>query len=433
MALTPAQQQVVAQELADAVSAAETNDQLFSTAFSAGVITLPTYLSDLIDQANYLADYNSTIMQQIDGTQPLSLIVYGTPLCFLAGTHVLTATGEVRVETLKAGDTVMTMSGASRPVRWVGYRHFDLARHPAPHQIQPIRIRADAFADGVPHRDLLLSPEHAVLRDGVLVPVRLLVNGASIVRETETGVIAYYHVELDSHDILMAENLQAESYLDTGNRGLFENAGLPLTLHPDLTNDQARRYAESCAPFADGAEQVEPIWTELAARAQDLGWRLQPAPQTTDDPGLHLLVDGRLIKPIDVAPGHASFLLPEAGAEVRLVSRSTVPSATRPWIADDRRLGVLLRSLTVRAGGSVKAIPLDHPALAEGWWDVEYHGPSVLRRWTNGYAVVPMDTVSLPASEPCVLEVEVATVISYPTVAEEVHPATFHSRKQAAA
>jgi hypothetical protein len=335
----------------------------------------------------------------------------------LRDTHILTETGEVLVEDLKIGDIVVTPSGAQRPVRGIGCRYFDRTRHPAPERVQPIRIRTDAFADGVPHRDLSLSPDHAVLRDRVLVPARLLLNGASIVRETRCGAFTYYHIELDSHDILLAENLQAESYLDTGNRGMFQNADLPLTLHPDFNNDQARREAESCAPFADAPERVEPIWRELADRAMRLGWHLPPEPETTDDPARCLLIAGRRVVPMSDVQGRAIFLLPQSDAEVRLVSRSAVPSETWPWVADDRRLGVMLAGLTLRSGGRASQIPLDHPAFGEGWWAAEWHGPTVLRRWTNGNAVIPIPAADLLAAGPCLLEVETATTLSYPVPA----------------
>jgi hypothetical protein len=46
--------------------------------------------------------------------------------------------------------------------------------------------------------------------------------------------------------------------------------------------------------------------------------------------------------------------------------------------------------LILRPGGDVVDIGLDHPMLAEGWWEPEL-GPSGPCRWTNGdAALVPM-------------------------------------------
>jgi hypothetical protein len=152
----------------------------------------------------------------------------------------------------------------------------------------------------------------------------------------------------------------------------------------------------------------------LAARAVQLGWQLPPEPSTTDDPPLALLVDGRRLAPVSVAHGLHVFLLPAARTAVRLVSRSAVANETRPWVSDDRRLGVLPRELTVRSGRSAVPIPLDHPALGDGWWQPEWHDPTALRRWTNGDGLVPMPDIHLTEAGPCLLEVEVAATPPYP-------------------
>ena len=158
----------------------------------------------------------------------------------------------------------MTASGGRRPVRWVGWRRLDLTRYAEPELAAPIRIVAGAFGAGMPRVDLLLSPDHAVFVDGVLVAARLLVNHRSIRVESECRAVRYFHVELDAHDVLLADGLPTESYLDTGNRSMFENAGGVLMLRPDLSG-QAGREAASCAPFVDQAERVKPIWDALAA------------------------------------------------------------------------------------------------------------------------------------------------------------------------
>jgi len=141
--------------------------------------------------------------------------------CFAAGTRLLTVRGEVPVESLRVGDLLPAMHGARvRPVVWLGHRRVDCHRHPRPWDVQPVRIEAGAFAPGVPHRDLLLSPDHAVLVGEVLIPVRYLINGATIA-QVEMDAVTYWHVELPRHEVLLAEGLTCESYLDTGNRFTF--------------------------------------------------------------------------------------------------------------------------------------------------------------------------------------------------------------------
>jgi hypothetical protein len=134
-------------------------------------------------------------------------------LCLVSGTMIATPDGERAVETLSAGDLVMTASGAAKPVRWLGQSTRSRA-FADPTRVFPIRIKAGALGERLPVRDLLVSPGHAVLIDGVLVQAAALVNGKSVVRETAMPeTFTYYHVELDSHDLLVAEGVATESFL----------------------------------------------------------------------------------------------------------------------------------------------------------------------------------------------------------------------------
>ena len=101
----------------------------------------------------------------------------------------------------------------------------------------PVNVRANAFGAGVPARDVLLSPGHPVLvkQDGrdVLVPIMNLINGTTIERTTLDSV-TYWHVELDQHDVLLADGLPAESFFDMGTRGWFDNDLDDVLANPDL-------------------------------------------------------------------------------------------------------------------------------------------------------------------------------------------------------
>jgi autotransporter passenger strand-loop-strand repeat protein len=144
--------------------------------------------------------------------------------CFAPGTLIATPGGAVAVETLRAGDLVLTADGARMPVRWLGLQTV-ATRFADPLLMLPIRIRAGALGENLPGRDLLLSPGHAVLLEDLLVQAGALVNGTSIVRETEVPErLRYYHVELDSHALLLAEGVAAESFLDGVEAIAFDNA-----------------------------------------------------------------------------------------------------------------------------------------------------------------------------------------------------------------
>jgi hypothetical protein len=185
--------------------------------------------------------------------------------CFATGTCIATLRGEVAVETLRAGeDVAVTVDGRAARILWVGRRRVALSRHPRPQDVMPVRVRAGAAAPGQPARDLLLSPDHAVFQDGVLIPVRHLVNGLTIVQEPAEE-ITYWHVELDRHDVILAEGLPCESFLDTGNRGAFENGGQVVHLHPDFA--QRLWDADSCAPLVIAGPELERVDTRLKLRA----------------------------------------------------------------------------------------------------------------------------------------------------------------------
>jgi hypothetical protein len=151
------------------------------------------------------------------------------------------------VEHLRIDDRASLASGGSWPIRWIGRRRVDPRRHPKPKSVLPVCVQRDAFGPGLPHRDLLLSPDHAVFVEGVLIPVRYLVNGASVRQLSDCGPITYFHVELDQHDVLLAEGLPVESYLETGNRGAFDNGTAPVALHPDFA--MWCWDAKGCAPL----------------------------------------------------------------------------------------------------------------------------------------------------------------------------------------
>jgi hypothetical protein len=205
---------------------------------------------DFDGQPNVLGNFNaanSTLSLTISGTvTPVATLKFGgvgvtytaadfflsddghggtllsAPPCFAAGTRILTVRGMVAVEDLRAGDRVINHAGEQAPIVWVGRRHTDCLRHSRPRDVWPVRIRAGAFGEDCPRRDLRLSPDHAVLVGASLVPARFLINGAGIVQE-RVAEVTYYHLELPRHDVISAEGLAVESFLDTGNRARFES------------------------------------------------------------------------------------------------------------------------------------------------------------------------------------------------------------------
>jgi hypothetical protein len=144
--------------------------------------------------------------------------------CFMPGTLIRTLAGETAVESLAMGDLMLTITGETRPIRWIG-RQTVSAVFADPITKLPVRIKAGALADSVPSRDLLVSPGHALLIDGVLIQAGALVNGSSITRDDDLPAsFTYYHIETADHSIILAENTPAETFVDNVTRASFDNA-----------------------------------------------------------------------------------------------------------------------------------------------------------------------------------------------------------------
>jgi hypothetical protein len=191
-------------------------------------------------------------------------VISSTPVCFCAGTLIRTSRGDVAVEDLEVGDLAVTASGEALAIAWIGHRRIE-----GPSREQwPVQVRAGAFADGLPERDLFLSPGHAVCVDvvgEVFVPVDHLINGVTIFRK-EVAAVTYWHVELQSHDVLLAEGLPCESYMDCGNRAWFgREYGRLAEVDPARVAESLTRYAR---PFVDHGPIVEAICERLAVRAK---------------------------------------------------------------------------------------------------------------------------------------------------------------------
>jgi hypothetical protein len=289
--------------------------------------------------------------------------------CFATGTRILTSHGEIPVEALRIGDVVIRHDATGAPITWIGRRRLNLINHPAPHTVQPVLIRAGALQDFVPSRDLLLSPDHALLLDGHLIPARTLIGGYAI-RQVSRRFVTYFHIELAVHAAVLAEGTPCETYLETGTRNAFEHGDALLVLHPDFA--QATRAVEGCAPFAEAGLAVEAVRARILARAPVA---------TTDDAGMliHRRADGSAL----------------------ITSRSTIPGHRGPDPRDRRELGVKIGTLTIDGA----AVALDHPALIEGWHDPEADG-----RWTDGAALIPADLVAGAAT----IEVRLAASLTYP-------------------
>ncbi len=311
--------------------------------------------------------------------------------CFRAGTNIRTARGDVAIETVRIGDAAALAGGGFGRVIWTGRRSVVLTNHPRPWDVMPVHVQAHAFAENQPERDLVVSPDHAVFTGGVLIPVRYLINGASI-RQQAVERVTWWHVELERHGVILAEGLPTESYLDTGNRSAFEGEAC-IQMQPDFARTVWE--GQGCAALVTDGPVVRAAREALLERLTLLNHAVSA------DPDLHITAGGRTL-PAQTRDNRWCVVVPDDAAAVHLGSRILVPADMFPQCDDRRRLGVAVTALWIDG----EAVPLDDPRLTGGWQPAE----SGLR-WTDGYA-------SIAAPGGSVVEVELALLGQYYVPAE---------------
>ena len=150
--------------------------------------------------------------------------------CILPGTLITTPEGQRPIEHLAPGDMVTTPE-APRAVRWVGRSHYSMAFLQGKRMSMPVCIHAGALAEGLPARNLWVSPWHALLFGETLVRAFDLLNGQNVTQDYRGAVASFYNVELDSPDIIFAEGVPVETYANHNNRALFHNLDEYLALY----------------------------------------------------------------------------------------------------------------------------------------------------------------------------------------------------------
>lgn len=305
----------------------------------------------------------------IQATTAVQLALDEAALCFCAGTLIATPDGDVPVERLSVGDHALTLRGEARPIVWIGTGKVMVARGRRS-AATPVIVRKGVLADNVPHRDLHVTKGHSLYLDDVLIPVEFLVNHRTILWDDWAQEVTIYHVELATHDVLLANGAPAESYRDDGNRWLFQNANAGWSLPPQ----------PPCAPVLTGGDVVDAVWRRLLQRSGP-----RKALPLIDDPDLHLLVDGMRTDPIERRNDLAVFRVPMRPRRVRICSRAAVPQELG-LVRDARLLGVAVRRIVLTQSRRQWDIDASAASLADGYHAFETDNAI---RWTNGDAAVP--------------------------------------------
>jgi hypothetical protein len=209
-------------------------------------------------------------VESSNGATDIGFVTVDTIPCFVAGTMIRTPDGEVAVETLQAGDMIMTHDDGAQPLRWIGQRTV-----PAKDSFAPVRINAGTFGD---HRTLLVSPQHRVLiRDSlaellfgeaeVLVAAKDLVNDKSV-RIQEGGDVTYVHLLFDRHQVIFSEGLTTESFLPGPQTShAFEQDVIDeiCAIFPEIDPDTGLGYSPSARRTLRGYEAQILVSNSMAA------------------------------------------------------------------------------------------------------------------------------------------------------------------------
>lgn len=143
-------------------------------------------------------------------------------ICFTPGTLIATPQGERKVESLREGDRVITRDNGIQEIRWIGHRQLTGAELARARHLRPIRIRAGALGNGLPERDMVLSPNHRVLvandktalyfdEREVLVSSKHL-TGLEGVDEVDVNMVTYIHFMFDQHEVVLSDGSWTESF-----------------------------------------------------------------------------------------------------------------------------------------------------------------------------------------------------------------------------
>lgn len=312
-------------------------------------------------------------------------------VCFLKGTQIKSRHGYINVEDICVGDEIVSVENGIETftnVTWVGCKKAHVMPYlPLDASGYPVRILKDAIAHGVPYKDMLITAEHCLFFNGKFVPVRMLVNGNSIFYDKSITSYDYYHIETNTHSVIIADGVETESYLNTGNKKTFNVKSNIYSIH----EKKLEWNKDSYAPLCVDRDFVEPIFQKLKER----GERLNPHHvsdeklQITQEPNLFLLTEaGKVIRPLHQIDSQYSFMLPANTKCVRIISRASRPcDVIGPFMDDRRYMGVAVSDVCLCSAQQqhqiVSHLQAEKP---KGWHDTDW----IDCAWTNGNALLPL-------------------------------------------
>lgn len=185
-------------------------------------VDLTLYEAPVIDETYRITFYDTA--GGIGGATRIDDIVLLSTSCFVDGTLIRTPTGDVRVEDLKVGDSLISVGTLKDRQELVRYseplekRIVRIINYTTTGKLnritRPVKIVAGAFGENLPTQDLFVSPWHAFVRDGVLKSAENMLNGSTIDYAQSCESAEYYHVELEEHSAIIANGVETESFYD---------------------------------------------------------------------------------------------------------------------------------------------------------------------------------------------------------------------------
>jgi Hint domain len=155
-------------------------------------------------------------------TLPVGQGAHRVTPCFTPGTLIATPRGEMPAELLKVGDKVVTRDNGIQPIRWVGHNDMNWRNLQTHAHLKPVLVREGSLGDGLPERDMMVSPNHRILVSNaltalhfeepeVLVAAKHLVGGLGMQTIDSFGT-TYIHFLFDRHEILLSNGCWSESF-----------------------------------------------------------------------------------------------------------------------------------------------------------------------------------------------------------------------------
>ncbi|MDI2112321.1 Hint domain-containing protein [Commensalibacter nepenthis] len=310
--------------------------------------------------------------------------------CYLAGSMINTPKGDIPVEQLKIGDYVTTFDVATnsyqnKKIIWVGTRKVTI-NHQLPDDMAgySVCIKKDAIASNNPYQDIWVTPEHCLFFDGKFIPVRMLVNGASIYYDYSLNGFDVYHIETKEHSIIIANGMFSESFLNTKNHNLFHKQGNIITLH----NQASKTWKDAAVPLDVSQEFVKPLFNQLKKRAIEHGYTDQTIPYTlTRKTNLHLITNTGITLYGNRNDESYISIIPNDVTSVHIISNTSRPSdIIGPYVDDRRYFGVSIGEIILFNNQNIHQITthLEKTEL-EGWHNLSQSDC----RWTTGNAFLP--------------------------------------------